>query len=99
MCVGVGPRYRTMDKGGQVDTFILDFETAFDTPHHKLLKCRLNDYRIGGKTLKRIDSFLCDRQQRAVINGVKLMIRLGPRFARCPPGRRSSAIVILVVHK
>ena len=25
-------------KGGQVDTFILDFERAFDTPPHELLK-------------------------------------------------------------
>ena len=28
-------------------------------------------YEIGGKTLKRIDSFLCFRQQRVVVNGVK----------------------------
>ena len=27
-----------LDKGGQVDTFILDFEKAFDTPPHELLK-------------------------------------------------------------
>ena len=27
---------------------------------------------IGGKTLKRIDSFLCYRQQRVVVNGAKL---------------------------
>ena len=28
-------------------------------------------YGIGGKTLKWIDSFLCFRQQRVVVNGVK----------------------------
>ena len=60
-----------MDKGGQVDTFILDFEKAFDTPPHELLKCKLYGYGIGGKTLKWIDSFLCDRQQRVMVNGVK----------------------------
>ena len=27
-----------LDKGGQVDTFILDFEKAFDTPLHEFLK-------------------------------------------------------------
>ena len=37
-----------------------------------LLKCKLYAYDIGGKTLKWIDSFLCDRQQRVVMNGVKL---------------------------
>ena len=28
---------KILDKGGQVDTFILDFEKAFDTPTHELL--------------------------------------------------------------
>ena len=62
-----------MDNRGQVDTFILDFEKAFDTPPHELLKhvkSKLFSYGIGGKTLKWIDSFLCFRQQRGV-NGVK----------------------------
>ena len=27
-----------LDSKGQVDTFILDFEKAFDTPPHELLK-------------------------------------------------------------
>ena len=60
-----------MDKGGQVDTFILDFEKAFDTLPHELLKCKLYGYGIGWKTLKWIDSFLCDRQQHVMVNGVK----------------------------
>ena len=28
---------KILDKGGQFDTFILDFEKAFDTPPHELL--------------------------------------------------------------
>ena len=60
-----------MDKGGQVDTFNLDFEKAFDTPPHLLLKCKLYGYDIGGKTLKWIDFLVCDRQQRVMVNGVK----------------------------
>ena len=63
---------KILDKGGQVDTFILDFEKAFDTLPHELLKCKLYAYGIGGKTLKWIDSFLCDRQRRVVMNGNKL---------------------------
>ena len=55
----------------QVDTFILDFEKAFDTPPHELLKSKLFGCGTGGKTLKWIDSFLCYRQQRVVVNGAK----------------------------
>ena len=62
---------KILDIGGQVDTFILDFEKAFDTPPHELLKCKLYGYGIGGKSLKWIDSFLCFRQQRVVVNGIK----------------------------
>ena len=62
---------KIVDNRGQVDTFILDFEKAFDTPPHELLKSKLFSYGIGSKTLKWIDSFLCFRQQRVVVNGVK----------------------------
>ena len=60
-----------LDAGGQLDTFILDFEKAFDTPPHELLKWKLHGYGIGRKTLVWIDSFLCNRQQRVVVNGAK----------------------------
>ena len=62
---------KILDKKGQVDTFILDFEKAFDTPPHELLKSKLFSYGIGGKTLELINAFLCFRQQRVVVNGVK----------------------------
>ena len=54
---------KILDTGGQVDTFILDFEKAFDTPPHKPLKCKLHGYGISGKTLVWIDSFLFNRSQ------------------------------------
>ena len=60
-----------MDKKGQVDTFILGFEKAFDTPPHELLKSKLFSHGIGGNTLEWINAFLCFRQQRVVVNGVK----------------------------
>ena len=62
---------KLLDNRGQADTFILDFEKAFDTPPHELLKRKLFIYGIGGNTLKWIDSFLWFRQQRVVVNGVK----------------------------
>ena len=36
-----------------------------------MTKRKLFSYGIGGKTLKWIDAFLCYRQQRVVVNGVK----------------------------
>ena len=62
---------KILNNGRQVETFILDFGKAFDTPPHELLKCKLYGYGIGGKTLKWIDCFLCFRQQRVVVNGIK----------------------------
>ena len=62
---------KILDAGGQVDTLILDFEMAFDAPPHELQKCKLHGYGISGKTLIWIDSFLCNRQQRVVVNGAK----------------------------
>ena len=55
---------KILDKKGQVDTFILDFENAFDTPLHEVLKSKLFSYEIVGTTLKWINAFLCFRQQR-----------------------------------
>ena len=60
---------KLLDNRGQADTFRLDFEKAFGTPPHELIKSKLFSYGIGGKTLKWIDSF---RQQRVVGNRVKL---------------------------
>ena len=62
---------KILNNRGHIDTFILDFEKAFDTPPHELLKCKLFSYGIGGKSLKWIDSFLCFRKQWVVVNGVK----------------------------
>ena len=62
---------KILANGGQVDTFILYSEKAFDNPPHELLKSKLFGCGIGGKTLKWIDSFLCYRQQRVVVNGAK----------------------------
>ena len=61
---------KILDAGGQVDTFILYSKKVFDTPPHELLKCKLHSYGISGKKVW-IDSFLCNRQQRVVVNGAK----------------------------
>ena len=40
---------KILNKGGQVDTFIFNFEKAFNTPPDELLRCMLYGYGIGGK--------------------------------------------------
>ena len=62
---------KNLRQEGQVDTFLLDFEKAFDTPSHELLKSKLFSYGIGGTTLNWINASLCFRQQRLVVNGIK----------------------------
>ena len=55
---------KILDNGGQVNTFILDFEKAFDTPPHELLKSKLFGCGIGGKWLK-MDRFFSVLQTTA----------------------------------
>ena len=49
----------------------LPYLETFDTHPQELLNCKLYGYGTGGKSLKWIDSFLCFRQQRVVVNGIK----------------------------
>ena len=51
--------------------WILKRHLIHTPPPHELLKSKLFSYGIGGKTLKWIDSFLCFRKQRVIVNGVK----------------------------
>ena len=71
LVTGINDWAKSLDKGGQVDTFIFDFGKALNTPPQELLECNLFGYGIRGKTLLWIESFLCSRQQRVVINGAK----------------------------
>ena len=72
---------------GQADTFISwIFEKTFDTPPHELLKSRLFSNGKGGTTLNWINAFLCFRQQRVVVNGIKF--GLGSGCVGCPSGHR-----------
>ena len=45
----IGPKF-WMQEVKYMYTFILDFEKAFDTPPHELLKCNVHGYGISGKT-------------------------------------------------
>ena len=87
---------KIFDKGGQIDTFILDSEKSFDSPPHELLKSKLLGYCIGGKTPILIDSFLCYRTTSCC---KRWNFGLGSSFARCPTRGRTWSIIVLSVYK
>ena len=60
---------KAVDNRKQIDVFILDFEKAFDTVPHELLKSKLHKYGVNKKTLNWIDSFLTNREQCVTVNG------------------------------
>ena len=49
----------------------LDFSKAFDSVLHEILLLKLEAYGIQGKVLQWIRSFLSERKQAIMINGVK----------------------------
>ena len=59
-----------MARGGTVDSIYLDFQKAFDTVPHKRLIGKLESYGIGGNLLSWIISFLTDRTQEVIVNGI-----------------------------
>ena len=81
---------KILDNRGQVDTFILDFEKAFDTPPHELLKSKL---------WNRWQDIEMDRFFSLLASCCKWSKILGSGFVGCPPGHRAWSLVILSVHK
>ena len=60
----------SLDKGEQVDIILLDFQKAFDKVPHKRLIHKLEKYGIRGQLSNWIVSFLSDRSQIVVLNGI-----------------------------
>ncbi len=61
--------YQSLDEGGVVDVIYLDVSKAFDTVSHKKLLSKLPSYGISGSTLRWLEAFLLNRQQRVVVDG------------------------------
>ena len=62
---------KSLDDKKQIDIFILDFEKAFDTVPHELLKSKLFKYGVSNQVLNWIHAFLTDRKQTVIVNGTK----------------------------
>jgi len=59
-----------MHDGLQTDILVMDFSKAFDKVCHRLLIHKLERYGINTKTIEWIRSFLKNRKQQVVLNGV-----------------------------
>ena len=54
------------------DVVYFDFSKAFDSVNHDLILDKLkNCYSIDGRLLKFLKNYLCDREQRVALDGVK----------------------------
>ncbi|PKU41413.1 rna-directed dna polymerase from mobile element jockey- hypothetical protein [Limosa lapponica baueri] len=60
---------RWLDEGRAADVMYLDFSKAFDTVSHNILIRKLRKCGLDEGAVRWIESWLCDRTQRVVING------------------------------
>ncbi|PKU41714.1 rna-directed dna polymerase from mobile element jockey- hypothetical protein [Limosa lapponica baueri] len=58
-----------LDEGRAADVIYLDFSKAFDTVSHNILIRKLRKCGLDEGAVRCIESWLCDRTQRVVING------------------------------
>ena len=58
-------------RGKQVDVILLDFAKAFDKVAHSRLLYKLDHYGVRDNTKKWIQSFLSNRSQQVILDGVK----------------------------
>ena len=59
---------RRLDRRKVTDLLILDFSKAFDTVPHRRLLHKIQHYGVTGRTNRWIGSWLCQRQQRVVLD-------------------------------
>ena len=59
-----------LDEGRQVDVAFLDFSRAFDRVNHSILLRKLCSFGISGSLLQWCESYLSNRWQRTVLDGV-----------------------------
>ena len=58
-----------LDKGEKIGVILMDHSKTFDTINQSLLLAKLNAYGFSRTSLKLMQNYRCDRQQRISING------------------------------
>ena len=62
---------KSIDSGKTVGTLFIDFRKAFDTVSHQILLKKMCASGISGDFLSYIESYLSDRLQSTIINGIE----------------------------
>ena len=62
---------KSLDRGNITISLFIDLKKAFDTVQHRILLRKLYAYGIRGILLKWFESYLTDRSQYVIYDGVK----------------------------
>ena len=60
---------KQLDNGEKLGAIFMDLSKAFDTINHSLLLEKLKAYGFSNQALRLLQSYLCNRFQRSIING------------------------------
>ena len=60
---------KQLDNGEKVRVIFMDLSKAFDTINHSLLLAKLKAYGFSNQVLRLLQSYLCNRFQKSIING------------------------------
>ena len=60
---------KQLDNGEKVGVIFMDLSKAFDTINHSLLLAKLKTYGFSNQASRLLQSYLCSRFQRSIING------------------------------